>query len=177
MLTIDAKALLAPPRPFTDDELTDLIAAVVDDLDARVIDPSVSTTRSDSGVVVEVSMTIDTNDPWTAQAAALAAMRGAFDAAVPAVAGIARGLALIMAGPALAPPPTPDRPDYPGDDPALGLDPELVSEAKNLFPADPLLQWLWCVPGPRKQKLEAVEAIRELRRAGEGNPGQSSQAG
>jgi hypothetical protein len=92
MLTIDAKALLSPPRPFTDDELTDLIAAVVDDLDARVVDPSVSTTRSDSGVVVEVSMTIDTNDPWTAQAVALAAMRDAFDAAVPAVAGIARGL-------------------------------------------------------------------------------------
>jgi hypothetical protein len=92
MLTIDAKALLAPPRSFTDDELTDLIAAVIDDLDACVIDPSVSTTRSDSGVLVEVSMTIDTDDLWKAQAAALAAMRDAFDAAVPAVAGMTRGL-------------------------------------------------------------------------------------
>jgi len=92
MLTIDAKALLDPPRPFTDDELTDLIAAVIDDLDARVLDPSVSTCRSDSGVLVEVSMTIDTDDPWKAQAAALAAMRDAFDAAVPAVAGMTRGL-------------------------------------------------------------------------------------
>jgi hypothetical protein len=93
MLTIDAKALLSPPRALTDDELTDLIAAVVDDLDARVIDPSVSTTRRDSGVLVEVSMTIDTDDPWQAQASALTAMRDAFDAAVPAVAGMARGLA------------------------------------------------------------------------------------
>lgn len=92
MLTIDAKALLDPPRPFTDDELTDLIAAVIDDLDARVIDPSVSTSRSDSRVLVEVSMTIDTDDPWKAQAAALAAMRDAFNAAVPAVAGMTRGL-------------------------------------------------------------------------------------
>lgn len=92
MLTIDAKAVLDPLRPFTDDELTDLIAAVVDDLDARVIDPSVSISRSDSRVLVEVSMTIDTDDPWTAQAAALAAMRDAFDAAVPAVAGMTRGL-------------------------------------------------------------------------------------
>jgi hypothetical protein len=92
MLTIDAKALLDPPHPFTDDELTDLIAAVIDDLDARVIDPSVSTCRSDSRVLVEVSMTIDTDDPWKAQAAALAAMRDAFDAAVPAVAGMTRGL-------------------------------------------------------------------------------------
>jgi hypothetical protein len=92
MLTIDAKALLDPPRPFTDDEITDLIAAVVDDLDARVIDPSVSTFRSDSGVRVEVSMTIDTDDPWVAQATALAAMREAFDAAVPAIAGMTRSL-------------------------------------------------------------------------------------
>jgi hypothetical protein len=59
MLTTDAKALLAPPRPFTDDELTDLIAAVIDGLDTRIIDPSVNTYRSNSGMRVEVSMTID----------------------------------------------------------------------------------------------------------------------
>jgi hypothetical protein len=92
MLTIDARALLDPPRPFTDDELTELIAKVIDDLDARVLDPSVSTYRSDSGVQIEVSMTIDTDDRWEAQATALAALRDAFDAAVPAVAGITRGL-------------------------------------------------------------------------------------
>jgi len=92
MLTIGARALLDPPRPFTDDELTELIAKVIDDLDARVLDPSVSTYRSDSGVQVDVSMTIDTDDPWEAQATALAALRDAFDAAVPAVAGITRGL-------------------------------------------------------------------------------------
>lgn len=37
-------------------------------------------------------MTIDTEDRWEAQAAALAALSDAFDAAVPAVAGFARGL-------------------------------------------------------------------------------------
>ena len=94
MLTIDARALLTPPRPFTDDELTDLIATVVDDLDTRVIDPSVSTYRSDSGVHVEVSMTIDTDNPWVAQAVAAEAMRDAFDAAVPAVAGMTHSLML-----------------------------------------------------------------------------------
>jgi hypothetical protein len=94
MLTIDAKALLAPLRPFTDDELTDLIAAVIDDLDTRVIDPSVNTCRSDSGVRVEISMTIDTDDPWVTQATAAAAMRDAFAAAVPAVAGMTHGLVL-----------------------------------------------------------------------------------
>lgn len=93
MLTIDARAFLDLPRPFTDDELTELIAEVIDDLDTRVLNPSVSTSRSDAGVQVEVSMTIDTEDRWAAQATALAALRDAFDAAVPAVAGYARGLA------------------------------------------------------------------------------------
>lgn len=65
---------------------------MIDDLDARVLDPSVSTYRSDAGVKVEVSMTIDTDNPWEAQAIALAALRYAFDAAVPAVAGITRGM-------------------------------------------------------------------------------------
>lgn len=92
MLTIDARAFLDLPRPFTDDELTELIAEVVDDLDTRVLDPSVSTYRSDKGVQIEVSMTIDTDDRWVAQATALTALREAFDAAVPAVAGYARGL-------------------------------------------------------------------------------------
>jgi hypothetical protein len=93
MLTIDATAQLEPPRPFTDNELTELIAAVIDDLDARVLDPSVSTIRKEAGVLVEVSMTIDTDDPWEAQAMALKAMREAFDSAVPAVAGMTRLLA------------------------------------------------------------------------------------
>ena len=63
-----------------------------DDLDGCVLDPSVSTHRSDAGVQIEVSMTIDTEDPWEAQAAAFTALRDAFDAAVPAVAGMTRGL-------------------------------------------------------------------------------------
>ncbi len=97
MFTIDAQAFLDLPRSFTDDELTDLIAAVVDDLDARVIDPSVSTYRSPSGLRVMLSMTIDTDDPWVAQATALTAMRDAFDAAVPAIAGMPRQLAFQVA--------------------------------------------------------------------------------
>ena len=97
MLTIDARAQLDLPRTFTDDELTDLVAAVIDDLDTRVLDPSVSTYRSDSGVSIEVSMTIDTDNPWEAQAAALNALREAFDSAVPAIADKARGLVLQVA--------------------------------------------------------------------------------
>jgi hypothetical protein len=79
---------------LTDDELTDLIAAVIDYLDSHVIDPSVSTIRGGAGVRVEVSVTIDTDDAWQAQALAAVAMRDAFDAAVPAVAGMTHGLVL-----------------------------------------------------------------------------------
>lgn len=94
MLTIDARAQLDLPRPFSDEEITDLIEAVIDDLDTRVIDPSVSTCRTDSEVVVviEVSMTFDTDNPWIAQGAALKAMRESFDAAVPQIAGMTRRL-------------------------------------------------------------------------------------
>ncbi len=78
MLTIDVTAMLDPPLPFTDDQLTDLIEAVIDDLDARVIDPSVSTYRSDSGVRLQVSLTIDTDNPLVATATAAAAIRDVF---------------------------------------------------------------------------------------------------
>jgi len=78
MLTIDVTAMLDPPLPFTDDRLTDLIEAVIDDLDARVIDPSVSTYRSDSGVRLQVSLTIDTDNPLVATATAAAAIRDVF---------------------------------------------------------------------------------------------------
>jgi len=44
-------------------------------------------------VYVEVSLTIDTDNPWVASATA-AAMRDAFDAAVPAVASMTHGLVL-----------------------------------------------------------------------------------
>ncbi len=87
MLTIDAQAWLDLPREFSEDELSDLIATVIDDLDERVLDPSVGTTRTQKGTQIRVSMTIDTEDRWVATQRALTALREAFDAAVPEVAG------------------------------------------------------------------------------------------
>jgi hypothetical protein len=94
MLTVDAIATLVPAGALTDAQLTDLIAAVVDYLDGRVIDPSISTIREEAIVRVEVSVTIDTDDLWQAQALAAAAMRDAFENAVPAVASMTQGLVL-----------------------------------------------------------------------------------
>jgi hypothetical protein len=97
MLTIDATAWLDLPREFTDEELTDLIAEVIDVLDAAVLDPSVGTTRMGQQTQVRVSMSFDTDDPWTAQQLALTALRDAFDRTVPEIAGRARGLAFTAA--------------------------------------------------------------------------------
>jgi hypothetical protein len=92
MLTIDAQAWLDLPREFTDDELTDLIAAVIDNLHDHVLDPSIGTTRTPEGTQVRVSMTIATDNPWIAQEHAPQALRTAFDAAVPEIAARARDL-------------------------------------------------------------------------------------
>jgi hypothetical protein len=94
MLTVDATATLIPQNELSDEDLTDLIAAVIDYLDALVIEPSVSTTRTEAGVRVEISVVIDTDDPWAAQAQAAAAMRDAFESTVPAVAGMTHDLVL-----------------------------------------------------------------------------------
>jgi hypothetical protein len=90
MLTMDASAWLDLPREFSDDELSDLVATVVDLLDERVLDPSVGTTRTPEGTQVRVSMSFDTSDPWVAAEQAVAALREVFDEAVPEVG--ARGL-------------------------------------------------------------------------------------
>jgi hypothetical protein len=97
MLTIDATAWLDLPREFTDEEISDLIAAVVDVLDARVLDPSVGTTRMGPETQVRVSMSFDTDDPWIAQQQALTALQDAFDRTVPKIAGRTRGLAFSAA--------------------------------------------------------------------------------
>ena len=97
MLTVDATAWLDLPREFTDDELTDLIASVIDVLDALVLDPSVGTTRMAQETQVRVSMSFDTDNPWIAQQRALTALRDAFDRTVPEIAGRARGLAFSAA--------------------------------------------------------------------------------
>jgi hypothetical protein len=95
MLTFDASAWLDLPRDFTDDELSDLIATVVDLLDERVHNPSVGTTRTEQGTQVRVSMSFDTDDQWAAARQAVAALGDVLDQAVPEIA--ARGLAFAAA--------------------------------------------------------------------------------
>jgi hypothetical protein len=87
MYTVEASAVLSPGRHLTDDEITDLIEAVIDDLDTTTTDPSVSTVRDGDDVRITVSVTVDDGDPFTALATASEAMLVAFHAAGVAVEG------------------------------------------------------------------------------------------
>jgi hypothetical protein len=88
MFTVEASAVLSPGRYLTEDEITDLIEAVIDDLDATTIDPSVSTVRGGADVRITVSVTVDGRDQFAALAVAAEAMLGAFHAAGVGVEGI-----------------------------------------------------------------------------------------
>jgi hypothetical protein len=81
MFTVEASAVLSPGRLLLDDEITDMIEAVIDDLDTTTADPSVSTARDGEDVRVTVSVTVDGSDPFTALATASEAMVEAFHTA------------------------------------------------------------------------------------------------
>ena len=80
--------MLSPRRYLTDDEITDLIEAALDDLDTTTVDPSVGTVRDGDDVRVTVSVTVDGSDPFAALARASEAMLAALQAALQA-AGVA----------------------------------------------------------------------------------------
>lgn len=79
--------MLSPGRYLTDDEITDLIEATIDDLDTTTADPSVGTVRDGDDVRLTVSVTVDGSDPFAALARASEAMLAALQAAGVAVEG------------------------------------------------------------------------------------------
>jgi hypothetical protein len=88
MYTVEASVVLSPGRYLAEEEITDLIEAVIDELDTTTIGPSVSTVRDDADVRVTVSVTVDSRDQFAALATASEAMLGAFHAAGLAAEGI-----------------------------------------------------------------------------------------
>ena len=93
-ITVDVQAMLDVPRRLSDDEIADLILHVSDLLDPVAIDPLVTLIREGDGVRVHVQLPLATDNPWEAQAIAATALQTAFDTAMPAVAGVTRGLVL-----------------------------------------------------------------------------------
>jgi hypothetical protein len=79
---LETSALLSPPRPLTEDEISDLVAVIVDELDELVIEPSVSTVTDDAGNVrFTVTMDVEAADEYRARARGAVAVRDAFKAA------------------------------------------------------------------------------------------------
>jgi hypothetical protein len=89
MFQVEIAATLGSGRRLTDDEITDMIESVVDDLDQLVLDPSVGTIRVGDDVVITVSAAVDEREEWDALAAGVSAVKGAFRAAGIGTAGFA----------------------------------------------------------------------------------------
>ncbi len=62
MFVVELVATLGAGRRLTDDEITDLIELVVDDLDRERLQPSVSTVRLGDDVEMTVSVAVDAPD-------------------------------------------------------------------------------------------------------------------
>lgn len=79
VLGVTVTVRLEPSRPLSADQIGDVIEAMVDTLDARVTDPSVSTTDGGSVVNVEAELFVDEGPGglWPALEEALSAVREA----------------------------------------------------------------------------------------------------
>jgi len=80
--TLNVIAVLAPLRRLSPEEITDLMAAVIDALDMTTVEPDMSTSVDDDGNVrFTLSLSVDAADEYQARARASAALRDAFTAA------------------------------------------------------------------------------------------------
>jgi hypothetical protein len=80
MFLVEIDATLASDHRLTDDEITDLIEGVVDDLDRLPVEPSVGTRRVDDEVVFNVVVTVDEEEEFGALAFGVGVIKAAFHA-------------------------------------------------------------------------------------------------
>jgi hypothetical protein len=78
MFLVELGVTLTGSRRLTDEEITNLIERVVDELDQASIDPSLSTSRRGDDVDLTVGVTIDQAGELDALARALEFVRAAF---------------------------------------------------------------------------------------------------
>lgn len=77
MFLVEVDVRLVGTRRLTDDEITDLIEEVVDDLDQLAAEPSVGTRRVDDDLELSVAVTIDDDEEFDALTRAVAAIKAA----------------------------------------------------------------------------------------------------
>lgn len=78
---VEIEATLRGRPSLTDDEVTDLIEVLVDELDERAIDPEVSTRRDGRDVHITICVAVDSDDEMDALTEGLQAIKTAFAAA------------------------------------------------------------------------------------------------
>lgn len=81
MFLVEIDATLASDHRLSDDEVTDLIEAVVDDLDRSPVEPSVGTRRIDDDVEFTVGVTVDQKEEFDALTFGVGVVKAAFHAA------------------------------------------------------------------------------------------------
>ncbi len=81
MFLVEIEVVLGMGRKLDDEEITDLIEAVVDDLDQLSVEPSVGTARIGDDVKFTVAVTLDEPEEFEALTAGLGAVKAAFQAA------------------------------------------------------------------------------------------------
>jgi hypothetical protein len=88
MFLIEVVATLGSDHRLTDDEITNMIETVVDELDRLPLEPSVGTVRVGDNIEMTVSVTVDEPEEWDALAYGVSAMKSAFHAAGITTAGL-----------------------------------------------------------------------------------------
>jgi hypothetical protein len=81
MFLVEIEVVLGMGRRLDEEEIADLIEAVVDDLDQLSVEPSVGTARVGDDVRFTVAVTIDQTEEFAALAAGAGAVQAAFHAA------------------------------------------------------------------------------------------------
>lgn len=78
---VELDAVLQPQTPMSDDDITDLIEAIVDELDHLPVEPSVGTTRVGDEVQVTVGVVVEDDGTIDAMTHGIAVIKAAFHAA------------------------------------------------------------------------------------------------
>jgi len=81
MFLVEIDLTLGMGRRLSDDEITDLMEAVVDDLDELELEPSVGTCRVGDDVRFTIGVIVDREEELEALAAGSVAVKGALNAA------------------------------------------------------------------------------------------------
>lgn len=88
MFLIEVIALVGTPRRLSDEEITDIIQIVVDDLDVRSLEPSVGSVRIGDDLEITVGVILDETEEFEALVRATRAVKGAFQSAGIGAAGM-----------------------------------------------------------------------------------------